>query len=478
MNDDDQALLERYRQDECESAFARLVERHIDMVWAAACRITEDADLAKDVAQGVFTALARKARSSSFAANVAGWLYRATTMEARKALRTNRRRAHREREAMENHLPAPGSDSATVEALMPLLDEGLQKLGEQDRDIVVLRFFARKSLSDIGAALAISEAAAQKRVSRAVEKLRGYFGRQGHLVPAATVLSALTAAGVAAAPAGIASAIAGTSCALAASMGAAGTAGFGAAALEQIIAMKSKILIASAAMIAVGTPLLFQQQTLASLERNLATTVAATQNLENLRAQEAQLAAQRQVLADWEQMERDREELLRLRAEASRLASSGVDPAWQQALAAARANRDSAQLSARIASDTVQAEQLRVMTVEAMKQLGLAARIYATDNEERFPKLFEDMKNELSNGLPGNMSLERFEFMPHERVISELEPEMILFREKEARKMPDGTWNRAYTMADGSVQQRNSPTPDFTEWEKEHTARADQQVAR
>jgi len=479
MDDDDQALLERYRQEECESAFARLVERHIDMVWAAACRITEDADLAKDVAQSVFTALARKARFSSFAANVPGWLYRATSMEARKALRTNRRRSQREREAMENHLPTLGSDITSADALMPLLDEGLQKLGEQERDIVVLRFFARKSLSDIGATLAISEAAAQKRVSRAVEKLRLYFGRRGHLVPAATVLSALTAAGVSAAPVGIAAAIAGTSCALAASVGAVGTAAsFGAATLEQIIAMKTKILIASAATIAIGTPLLLQQQSLVSLERSLATAVAATQNLESLRMQEAQLAGQRQLLADWEQMERDREELLRLRAESSRLAAADIDPAWQEALAAARASRESAQLSARIASDTVQAEQLRMMTVDAMKQLGLAARIYATDNEDRFPKTFEEMRAEIGERLPGNMSLERFEFMPHERVISELEPEMILFREKEARKMPDGTWNRAYTMADGSVQQRNSATTDFTEWEKEHTARADQQAAR
>lgn len=479
MNDDDQALLERYRQEECELAFARLVERHIDMVWAAACRITEDADLAKDVAQSVFTVLARKARFSSFAANLPGWLYRAASMEARKALRTNRRRSQREREAMENHLATPGSERTPVETLIPLLDEGLQKLGAQDRDIVVLRYFARKSLSDIGSSLAISEDAAQKRISRAVDKLRLFFGRRGHLVPAATVLSALTAASVAAAPAGVASAIAGTSCAVAAGMGAAGSVGsLFSSALEQVIAMKTKLVIASLATVAVGTPLFVQQQTLASLERNLASTFAATQNLESLRTQEAQLAAQRQLLADWEQMERDREELLRLRAESSRLAATGVDPVWQQALATARANRESAEVSARVASDTVQAEQLIMMTVDAMKQLGLAARIYAADNEDRFPKTFEDMRAELGEKLPGNMSLERFEFMPHQRVISEAEPDMILFREKEPRKLPDGTWTRAYTMADGSVQQRNSTTTDFTEWEKEHTARTEQQAAR
>jgi hypothetical protein len=47
------------------------------------------------------------------------------------------------------------------------------------------------------------------------------------------------------------------------------------------------------------------------------------------------------------------------------------------------------------------------------------------------------------------------------------EPQLFLFREKEPRRQPGGKWERAYTLADGSVQNATSDTADFSAWEQQ-----------
>jgi hypothetical protein len=55
----------------------------------------------------------------------------------------------------------------------------MARLRARDRDAIVLRYFENKNFCDVGAALGVSKFAAQKRVDRAVEKLRTIFGRLG-----------------------------------------------------------------------------------------------------------------------------------------------------------------------------------------------------------------------------------------------------------------------------------------------------------
>jgi len=99
--DDDRQLLRRYAKDGSEAAFGELVARHVNLVYSAALRRTGgDAHLAQDVAQLVFTDLARKARSVPENVVLAGWLHRATRYAAAQLLRTERRRAAREQEAV------------------------------------------------------------------------------------------------------------------------------------------------------------------------------------------------------------------------------------------------------------------------------------------------------------------------------------------------------------------------------------------
>jgi hypothetical protein len=86
------------------------------------------------------------------------------------------------------------------ERIAPVLEEVMGELGARDRDAVVLRFFENKSLREVGARLGLEERAAQKRVTRALEKLRRLFGRRGIGLTTTAVAAALSAHAVQAAP--------------------------------------------------------------------------------------------------------------------------------------------------------------------------------------------------------------------------------------------------------------------------------------
>ena len=72
---DDHALLQDYLRRQSQDAFRQLVDRHLRMVYGTAHRIVRDVHLAEEVAQNVFTLLAKKAAGIVPPQVVAGWLY-------------------------------------------------------------------------------------------------------------------------------------------------------------------------------------------------------------------------------------------------------------------------------------------------------------------------------------------------------------------------------------------------------------------
>ncbi len=227
-----QELLRVYVRERSETAFQELVNRYIDLVYAVAIRRTGgDSLLAQDITQLVFTDLAAKAASLSSGTTLGGWLHRHTGFVAATTMRGEHRRRERERTASEMNLLNQAPDP-NWEQLAPVLDEAMDELDPADRDALVLRFFERRDLRAVGAALGTNEDAAQKRVSRAVEKLRTILvARQGAAVPAAAVLAAaLGGATSKAAPVGLAATVGKTAFAVAGcKLPVAGAAGLGVA---------------------------------------------------------------------------------------------------------------------------------------------------------------------------------------------------------------------------------------------------------
>jgi hypothetical protein len=97
--------------------------------------------------------------------------------------------------------------AAAWEQVAPLLDEAMGRLGETDRNAVVLRFFENKTARETAAALKLNEAAVHKRVRRALEKLRKFFAKRGVTLTAAVIAGAVSAGSVQAAPVGLAATV-------------------------------------------------------------------------------------------------------------------------------------------------------------------------------------------------------------------------------------------------------------------------------
>jgi uncharacterized protein (TIGR03435 family) len=202
-NMDDMELLQEFADRHSEEAFRTLVERHIDLVYSLAVRRLSDPHAAQEVMQTVFIDLAAKARTLSRKTILA------VRFAAAKALRSEHRRQRWEREAaqMEPIIQETKLESQW-DGMEPILNEALEALPEKDRCAILLRFFEKKALKEVGAAMGLNEAAAKKRVSRAVERLRVSFQKRGIAVPSAVLLTALSAHTLQAAPAGLASTIA------------------------------------------------------------------------------------------------------------------------------------------------------------------------------------------------------------------------------------------------------------------------------
>jgi RNA polymerase sigma factor (sigma-70 family) len=323
----DLELLEQYKRYHSEEAFDLLVSRHLDLVYSAALRQVRSPQLAEEVAQSVFTDLSRSAHKLVPGTVLTSWLYQVTRRTAIDEVRRESRRQIREQIAIET--ADMNTNSPEWTRVEPWLDEAMETLGEPDRTAILLRYFEDKSLREVGQALGMSEDAAQKRVSRAVEQLRNFLSKHGVTVGATSLVAAVSANAVQSAPLGLSSTI---SAAVTLSGAATHTATIGATKTILMTTMQ-KTLVATALAAAVGTGLYealeishlrsrvesFQQQQKAlkdqldqaRQERDASATslTAAQQQNETLRREIADLPKLRNEMA---RLREDSRELARL----------------------------------------------------------------------------------------------------------------------------------------------------------------------
>ncbi len=259
--------LKAFTATRCERAFRKLTEGHAGLVYSAALRILDgDAALAQDVAQTVFAALAAKPQTVRDGKALAAWLHRAAVGCAVDAVRGESRRRKREQLAIHMTPPLdsdPGS-TALWEQASPVIDAAMDSLPETDRQLLVLRFWQRQDLRAIGSGFGMSDNAVQKRITRALEKLRGVLARRGIRGTAATfsaaMLSAAASSPSSAAIAGItSSSLVGANAATAGST----------TVFTKLLAMTAKQKIAftsAAAIVAIGAPAYIQRQQVLKLQ--------------------------------------------------------------------------------------------------------------------------------------------------------------------------------------------------------------------
>jgi RNA polymerase sigma factor (sigma-70 family) len=323
----DAKLLRAYAEHGTETAFAEIVARHTNLVYSAALRQAYSPDLARGVTQSVFTDLARKAREVSFKltpeASLVGWLYRGTRFAARDLYRNETRRTQRERQAMEQLHPTPETPP-DWEQLRPALDDAMSELDETDRDALLLRYFKNHDLRTVGATLGISDDAAQKRVSRAVERLREFFAKRGVTVGASGLAVGISANAVQAAPVGLAltistaAALAGTTLATTATITA--TKAIAMTALQKTLVTASIAVLGGAGIYEARQASQLRDQNLLLQQQQKALALETQQLRQERDDATGKLAALRD---DIERLGRSSSELLRLRGEIGVLRRQG-----------------------------------------------------------------------------------------------------------------------------------------------------------
>lgn len=202
----DAELLSAYATRQSEEAFEALVGRYVALVYSAALRQVQNSHLAEEITQAVFTILAQKARQLNDRTILAGWLCRTAHFVSRNALKAEYRRQSREKEAhMQALIDEPQADAWPQFA--PLLDQAVAQLNETDRNAVVLRFYEKKPLTEVGTIMGINADTAQKRVTRALDKLRKFFEKHGVNSTAAAIGESISIHSVSAVPLGFAKVI-------------------------------------------------------------------------------------------------------------------------------------------------------------------------------------------------------------------------------------------------------------------------------
>lgn len=249
----DTQLLRAFVESSEEAAFAELVRRRIDFVYGSALRqVGGDRHRAADITQEVFVTLARKASSLTRHPALLGWLYTATRFAAIDTVRSEQARKVREQEAIAmetiHHEPEP-----EWSRLHGVLDEALTELPERDREVVLARYFDKRAYAEIGSALGLSADAAQKRVDRALDKLRVALARREVTSTTAALGLVLSAQASLAAPAGLAGTV--TTSALTASAATGSAAAAGGGLLFLVMKKHALGLAAAAAIVGVGTML-------------------------------------------------------------------------------------------------------------------------------------------------------------------------------------------------------------------------------
>lgn len=453
----DAELLDRYARRGDEAAFGELVRRHLDLVYSAARRLVADPHLAEDVSQGVFSALAGQAVEVAGRLGqgtpLSGWLHVTTRNLSAKAVRGEARRRQREQEAHAMQSPNESAD-ALWDQISPHLDHALAELPEPDRDALLLRFFERRTAKEIGVHLGVGEEAAQKRVNRALDRLRGVFVARGLAVPVTGLAGAITAHAVQAAPAGLAVAIG-------ASLATGAGAGLGITFLKIMTTTKVSTVVGTLAIAGLLTVAVIQQRERARLQTQLAA----------LRAEQTIPAASAEAVPA-QAAEGQSDELLRLRGEVAQLRRQEQE---LQRLAAENARLRAAQTATAQLGGAPNAE------LEAFRELGLAkmnyARswsiafmLYADENGGVFPPRMEDAAAFLGETESrGRFGPDQFELLYHGPLKDLKDPaRTIVLREKEATPNPERPgWVRTYLFADGHCEIHHSDDGNHEAWEKD-----------
>jgi transposase-like protein len=387
-------------------------------------------------------------------------------------------------------------DDRTWEQLAPLLDEAIGRLGDRDRDAVMLRFFKGNSVREVAEALGVNENAAQQRILRAVEKMRLFFSRRGVAIPSAAITTAIAANSIQAAPGALAQSV--TTLAMA----------HGASASASTLTLMEGVLkhmswtnlktgiIASMAVAAVVVPLVVDHQAQAAVADGEAAFRRQSEQLAKLRADNDRLS---KIAAGFALSRSQMEDLQRLRKEVGTL--------QQQTNEVANLQEENKELRARTGLDKPKPAGLIKAEANAKKTFLRGwlheYMFFAHKNGGQYPTDFAQMGTNMPASIPassvgGTITTDQFEIAyrgtvsaltnaattdvllekngkvwKFDRISNANGATAIILREKEAwnagaTSQPPNQWAKTYAFSDGNVEIHYEKENDFDDYERQH----------
>jgi RNA polymerase sigma factor (sigma-70 family) len=184
----DAELLERFRRERDDAAFAALLQRHGPLVLRVCGRLLHDRDAVEDAFQATFLVLARRAGSIRNCTSLAAWLHGV-------ACRTARRLRERARRLVPAGTLEPLAENDPVGDVIAgetgrVVHEEIDRLPECYRQVIVLCCLEGATRAEAAGRLGVPPGAVKKRLESARGLLRRRLTRRG-IVSSAALLAAL-----------------------------------------------------------------------------------------------------------------------------------------------------------------------------------------------------------------------------------------------------------------------------------------------
>lgn len=198
------ALLNDFRRNQSDEAFATLTHRYVNLVFSVALRRLNDSALAENATQMVFARLAGAPPVVTTESELLGWLHHTSLHVALDLSQPESCRINADRTAASLDTGIAERDPRWTE-LAPQLDEAIENLSPTERQAVLMKYFQDNSHHNIGSKLAggISEDTSKIHTSRALERLRVTFSAKGIICTAGLLTKLLTAHAIETPPANL-----------------------------------------------------------------------------------------------------------------------------------------------------------------------------------------------------------------------------------------------------------------------------------
>ena len=164
-----------------EEAFCVLVEQHRNVLFGTAYLMTRDRGLADDAVQEALFKMWKNLPSFRFQGSFKAWLVRIVANEVKQQYRKKQVPTTPIKEAAEiggNH------DEAEERALLSeerrRMGKALSTLPEEQREVVVLRYFADLTVPEIAKTMGCKDGTVKSRLNRALGRLAHVLGDQNH----------------------------------------------------------------------------------------------------------------------------------------------------------------------------------------------------------------------------------------------------------------------------------------------------------